>query len=451
MYRIARSVLSAFGRYVRRRPGGGPVGPLLRNCRILHVDYYDCRKYYVTECFTYLAGRALTELHLHCDVDSSEAPSSQDILDLSRVMQLVPATSPDLRVLIIRDPRQNPSHEQCKGLSVLLGKLKDVRQFMTCMSLDKMDISYLAAMPNLTQLSLALYSELEESPFRTLDLSTDPVPFRALETLTLDVKYPDFATGLISLLGSQRLQKLRLTSMMWQEESTMERCLAAIATQPYIRDLAIYVTQPPTSAFATPPRVESPVSSHGLMKLLALSQMQTFVLVAHDNARFETDLDDRMLTAMASAWPYLRSLTIVQGTWGPRGVTLPHARTTMSSLLALRDNCPHLSGLSISLDTTELNDKNVLHAAATNLGDVGTALIKLNIGSRSTPVSNHSVCAQVLEGLFPNLEEIHDGTSVSWDHESSDWQEVGTILRRMKSSREADLTMFDCDDEQTYE
>jgi hypothetical protein len=46
-------------------------------------------------------------------------------------------------------------------------------------------------------------------------------------------------------------------------------------------------------------------------------------------------------------------------------------------------------------------------------------------------VSNHSVAAQILHGLFPNLRNIHDGTSVAWDQQSSDWQEVGAILRKL--------------------
>ena len=442
-------MLAAFGNYVRRRQGGGPSGALFRNLRILSMDYSEHRagKYYVTECFPYIAGQLLSELHLRCDAETGGA-DHRDILDLSRVVRLLPATSPDLQHIIIRDLRQRQSHDGCAGLSYLLSRLKDVRQYVSAMTLTKGDIANLAAMPALTHLSIALHMELAESPFFNLDLET-PIPFNSLESLSLDVKHLELAIAFIRLLDPHCLTKLQLTTAAWHDESTMERCLVAIARHTNLRDLAIYISPPPAPRFEVLRRVECMLSKPTLMKLFTLPDIQSFVLAANDRARFETDIDDQTIAAMAMSWPHLRSLTIVQGDWAAHGVVLPPARTTVASLLALRDNCRDLHGLSISLDTSNFDDRNVLHAVATNAGDEGTALEKLNIGSRSTRVSNHSVCAQVLKGLFPNLTEIHDGSNVAWDKESSDWQEVGAILRRLSMPPRETSPMTVCGDDES--
>ena len=429
---------------MRRRPGNAPTGPLFQNLRVLHIEYYDSRKFYVTECFPYLAGSSLDQLHLQCNGDAVGA-HSHDFLDLSRVIQMLSMTSPKVQRISIQDNRERQNHEQCKGLSILLGRLKDIRQYASCMTIDKSDISNLAAMPNLTFLSAAFHMGLAESPFLSIDLSSVPIAFQFLETLVLNVRHVEFATGFIGAIDSQCLRKLRLTVAMWHDENTMERCLSAIARQSFLRDISITVSAPPIIGTAARPNVDCTMTKHGIMRLFSLSQIQTFCLNAHDDASFETDLDDNGIIAMATAWTGLRSLTIVQGSWAPQGVQLPPTRITMASLLALRDHCPNLVGISISLDTTNLDDIHLRAAACANRGDIGTSLRKLNIGARSTAVSNHSICAQVLKGLFPRLT-LHDGANVDWDQESSDWQEVGAILRKLKMPPGKTTWVIECSD-----
>lgn len=428
IYRVAWAALAAFGRYVRRRPGG-PVGPLCLNLRALHVEYYDRRKFYVTECFPYIAGRALQELHLHCDGDP-DGTTPGDILELSRVMPLLFSTSPNLQYISIRDTREHPNHDVCLGAGTLLGKLRHLRHFATSMTLEKQHIAYLAAMPKLTNLSLALFMNLAENPFLSNNLAISP-PFQALDTLVLDVKHLELATGCLKLLETPTLRKLGITTYMWQDDSTIERCFHAVAKQEFIRELTVCVASNAAGLLPTMAvQGQCNMNVRSISTLFSLSHLQSLSLHALDKARFETDLDDSGVIAMAEAWPQLHSLTIVQGSFAPRHMQLPPARTTMGSLLALRDHCPHLAGLSISLDTTDF-DIPVLEAACAQDQSAGAALRKLNIGTRSSPVSNHSVAAQILHGLFPNLRNIHDGTSVAWDQQSSDWQEVGAILRKL--------------------
>lgn len=433
LYRITWPTLAEFGKYVRRRPAGHPVGPLLRSLRVLHIDYYDHRKLYVTECFPYLAGRALLQLHLHCD-GGEDSTNPRDILELSRVLPLLPTTSPNLQYVSIRDTRDHPNQDVCPGLSTLLSRLRHLRHFSCSMTLEKQNLQPLSAMTGLTHLSLALHTNRTERPTLRLDASSpDFVPFRSLHTLILDVMDLDIATACISLIEPNMLRRLRLITPPNHDESALERCFAAAAKQKSLREFALSVIvrlQP-----NAPPALETDamINMRSIAMLFALAQLEIFSLNAFDNARFETDLDDSGVQAMANAWPELRSFTVVQGSWAPRGVHLAPARTTMRSLLALRDHCPHLAGLSISLDTSAF-DVPVLQAACA-AGAHGGALRKLNIGLRSTAVSNPSVAAQVIHGLFPNLRTVHDGTPVAWDEESSDWQEVAVILRKMTQSR----------------
>lgn len=381
---------------------------------------------------------------MHCDFSENGA-DAHDLLELSRVVCLLPATSPNLEHLSFRDTRERPKHEPCLGISVLLGKLRHLRHFTCSMTMEKQNLVHLAAMPNLSHMSIAMHTDLNQCPaLPTAPLSY--VPFRSLETMVLDVKFLEHATACVSALEAQTLRKFRLTTPMWQDEAVLEKCFKAISKQRHIRELTVCVVPRPSGFILQPtPNIqECGMSTHSISSLFALPKVQILSLNAEDNARFETDLDDTGIIAMANAWPNLRSLTIVQGSWAPRGVSLPHARTTMGSLLALRDHCPDLAGLSISLDTTSF-DKAILHAAYIS-GSLGTSLRKLNIGSRSTPVSNHSFAAQVLHGLFPNLRTIHDGESVAWDRQSTDWQEVSTILRKLTRTPSA-VTLDGVDDE----
>ncbi|KIP11406.1 hypothetical protein PHLGIDRAFT_114538 [Phlebiopsis gigantea 11061_1 CR5-6] len=296
--------------------------------------------------------------------------------------------------------------------------------------MEKQNLIHLAAMQNLKHMSIAIHAELSESP--ALPISPhDYVPFHNLETLMLDVSHLEHATSCLTVLEPQTLLRFRLAAPMWQDETALERCFKVLAKQRRLREISVCVSaRAPGFIFAAGQRIPTcTMSTHTIAKLFSLPDIQILSLSAGDRAQFETDLGDTGIRAMASAWPRLRSLTIVQGPPPPRGVQLPAAHTTMGSLLALRDGCPDLSGLSISLDTTTF-DHAILQAAVF-AGVGGTALRKLNIGARSTPVSNHTFAAQVLHGLFPNLHSIHDGESVAWDQQSSDWQEVGAILRKL--------------------
>ena len=298
--------------------------------------------------------------------------------------------------------------------------------------MEKQNLVHLAAMQNLQHMSIAIHVELSESP--ALPISPqDHLPFHKLETLMLDVSYLEHATSCLTVLEPQTLQRFRLVAPMWQDETVLERCFKALTKQRLLREISICVSARSNGFMFTPAHLvpTCTMSTHAISTLFSLPDIRMLSISANDHARFETDLGDTGIRAMASAWPHLRSLTVVQGPPPPRGVQLPAAQTTMGSLLALRDGCPDLSGLSISLDTTAF-DHAILQAAVLPVAGVGgAALRKLNIGARSTPVSNHSFAAQVLHGLFPNLRSIHDGESVAWDQQSSDWQEVGAILRKL--------------------
>ncbi|GJE84044.1 hypothetical protein PsYK624_001190 [Phanerochaete sordida] len=429
IYRVSWATLAAFARYVRRRPGG-PTGPLCLNLRALHVEYYDRRKLYVTECFPYIAGRALQELHSFCD-GGPDGTTPTDTLELSRVMPLLASTSPNLHYISLRDSREHANREPCSGVGTLLGKLQHLQHLATCLTLEKQQFIHLASMKKLKSLSIALHMLPTESPLPSEGLLNGP-GFQTLEALTLDVKHLELATGFLNLLESPSLHRLRITTAMWQSDATIERCFRAAAAQRNVRDLTLCVASAAPGPFAGALPAQCNLNARTIGLLFPLGALQTLSLHALDTARFETDLDDAGVAALAAAWPALRSLALVQGACAARGAPLPPARTTLAALLALRDHCPLLAGLSLSLDTSRF-DSGVLAAACAPAGGAGAALRKLNIGARSTPVSNHSVAAQVLHGLFPNLRSIHDGTSVAWDQETSDWQEVNAVLRRLFS------------------
>lgn len=312
---------------------------------------------------------------------------------------------------------------------MLLGKLQHLQHFTTCLTLEKQHILHLAAMKKLKHLSVSLHMEPSESPLPSAD-TLGGARFQALETLFLDVKHLELATGFLNLLESPSLHKLRVTTAMWHNDIAIERCFRAIAGQRGVTDLTLCVASAPSGPFPAGGADPCSINTRTIALLFALGGLQSLSLHALDHARFETDLDDGGVAALAHAWPALRSLALVQGAWAPRGTPLAPARTTMGALLALRDHCPHLAGLSLSLDTTRFPPA-VLTAACAPPPPGAAVLRKLNIGARSTPVSNHSVAAQVLHGLFPGLPSIHDGTSVAWDQQSSDWQEVNAILRRL--------------------
>lgn len=434
--RLAPTALSQLSQHVvsvqhKRR------APLLPNVNVLHFDYYErypglC----VANCFPHIAGRALVEIHLHCDEDMF--PEGLAPLSLSSVLPLITKVSPNVSYVTIWDSRNYPSTKHSTGISGLLIGLRGLQHFTCSLPVRNNDITALARQPKLTALSIALFMDRAEGPvLPTLLRPTSAPPFRCLHTLVLQVAQIYLATAFMAFPQTETLRKLRIATPMWYDETEMQNCFKAISQHRRLQELSIAVvsTRIPPVGLVPFGNGQCILSSATLALLFPLDDMRAFSLSAQDRALFETDLDDAGVEALARAWTQLRSLTIVQGSWCPRGVTLTPARTTMRSLVALREHCPRLAGLSIGLDTSTF-DNTTRQAAitgqdATVSDDATHALRKLNIDTRSTPVSNPSIAAQVLRGLFPQLHNIHDGSSVAWDQKRTDWQEVSSILRGM--------------------
>ncbi|KAF7797714.1 hypothetical protein EIP86_008914 [Pleurotus ostreatoroseus] len=409
--------------------------PLLPNLNVLHFDYYErypglC----VANCFPHIAGRALEEIHLHCDEDMF--PEGLAPLSLSSVLPQITKVSPNVSYVTIWDSRNYPSTKHSSGVSGLLMGLCGIQHFTCSLPVRNNDIAALARQPKLLSLSIALFMDRAEGPFLP-SLLRPASPFRCLHTLVLQVAQICLATSFMSFPQTETIRKLRIATPMWSDEKELENCFKAISRHRRLQELSIAVvsTRIPAAGHLPFGTSQCLLSSATLALLFPLDDMRSFSLSAQDRARFETDLDDAGVDAMARAWTQLRSLTIVQGSWCPRGLTLPPARTTMRALVALREHCPHLTGLSMGFDTSAF-DNATLQAAITGQtaaenGASPHALRKLNIDTRSTPVSNPSIAAQVLRGLFPQLHNIHDGSSVAWDQKRTDWQEVSSILRGM--------------------
>ncbi len=431
-YEISWNTLIRFSQHLRTRSYERAV-PFFRHLRTLSCDYHErFLPKWAADCFHHIAGRSLVELHLLCDEDTSTAYMMNQLVDLSRALPPLSASSPNMKYVSIRDTRPYPSNKPCSGTTSLLARLRHLRHFTNSLPLQNSDVIYLAGQSKLSYLHLTLLMQQSEGPKIPQDLRIS-TPFHFLGTLVLQVRHVDLATAFLNLLDSPPLKKLSITTAIWSDETEIRNCLEAISARPSLQDITLMVSG---SRFlsGTQPGGHCTISFRTIAVLFALGGVLSFRLTAEDRARFETDLDDIGVEAMSQAWPQLRNLSIVQGTYAPRGVVLPPVRTTMGAMLALRDHCHHLSGVSISLDTSSF-ETHVLQAACTG-GELGHSLRKLDIGARSSPVSNPSVAAQILHGLFPRLQNIHDGSSVAWDAHYSDWQEVGGILRKLISGSE---------------
>ena len=413
-------------------------GPFLPNLRVLHFDYYErYPSLWLADCFPHLAGRPLKEIHLHCDEDFG--PEILQLVDLSVVLPLVAVVSPNLKHVSIWDSRNHPTTHSSNGISGLLAGARSLQRFTSSLPIRKVDIGHLAVQPQLSCLSIVLLIENPEG--QLLIQGVDTPTFASLESLALHVANLNLATAFIKLLKYGKLRKLRISTPMWFEETELQDCFRTLAQHLTLQELAIAVVSRRGTVIPSLQGAQCIIHSSTIALLFGLPHLHSFSLSAQDRARFETDLDDAGVEAMAKAWRSLRSLSIVQGSWAPLGISLPPPRTTLKALLFLRDNCPRLSGLSIGLDTTSL-DLTVQQAAAFG-GDTGHSLRKLNIDSRSTPVSNPEITAMILHGLFPELNSIHDGSSMLWNEKWSDWQEVGSILRNLNGACVADSPEYD--------
>lgn len=422
-YKIAWSALTMLNQHVssaRCRPG-----PFLPNLRVLHFDFYDrFPALLLADCFPHIGGRSLTEIHLHCDDDAG--PEGMRLLDFTIVLPIMPAITPNLQHISVWDSRNYPANRPSTGISGLLEGLRTLHRFTCSLPLRNMDITSLARQPKLTSLSITLLMDSSEGPSLPPDVRAVP-SFRSLDTLILQVAHIVLATAFVGLLDPGTLRKLRIATPMWFDETDLQACFKTISYHRRLQELSIAVVSSRMPTGHIPFGAQCSVKTSTVALLFSLEELLAFSLSAQDRARFETDLDDAGVHAMAKAWPDLRSISIVQGSWCPTGMTLAPTRITMKALLALRDHCPHLCGLSIGLDTSSF-DLHVLQAAALG-GATGHALRKLNIDARSTPVSNPSIAAQILHGLFPQLHTIHDGGSMDWDQKQTDWQEVASYLR----------------------
>ena len=426
LYQLDWSALSALSRHLT---SARPASPFLPNVRVLHFEYYDnFPGFWVAECFTRIAGTSLTDVYLHCDSDVF--PETMRVTEFSVCLPRLVYNSPNVRCMSIVDTRTYTAIRYNVGLSGILAASRTLQHFACSTPVRSTDINLLARQPQLTSLSISLVIAEVENPVLSPDIRSLPA-FRLLENLSLQVTKLEVATAFIALIEHGKLTKLRIVTPMWSDEAELASCFKNISCHRSLQDLGITIYRPKHSLGLFMNGAPCTVKLSSLALLFGLHNLLTFSLSADEEARFETDLDDAGVEGIARAWRNLRSLSLVQGSWAPHGTTLIPTRITMKALLVLRTHCANLSGLSISLDTTEF-DPAVLQAAVLG-GDAGHALRKLNIDARSTPVSNPSIAAQILHGLFPNLDSIHDGNSVAWSDKRTDWQEVASILRSMDS------------------
>lgn len=426
VYEISWRTVSDFGHWLRRRPGDHVV-PLLNNLKVFHVDFYERGgRYQVSEGTPYVAGPALREMYWHCQADAYGF-GTDDVVDVTRAIGMVPVMSPELSMLGFFDERGHAKTDPNAGLSGALRKLAHLRSFSSTLSLHSSDVASLSRMSRLTQLSAGIYTD---EPILPPNPSPDTIPFGSLQSLKLSVKELSKATAFLNLLGDATiLRKFTLETSMSNSESAFEACFKAIARHKFLEEVAININSTPV--FTGPFITYGVINTAVLAILYELPEIRIFVVNALDSARFETNLDDASMQSLALKWPHLRKLTIVQGSASTRGLRVPFAKTTLVSLMHLRNHCPELSSLSISLDTRSYELEKLQARSAP--GGTGHALRRLNIGSRSTPVVNPELAASLLRGFFPNLVSVHDGSDVRWG-EASDWQEVSAVLRRLRTN-----------------
>ncbi|KAI0635077.1 hypothetical protein C8Q77DRAFT_675071 [Trametes polyzona] len=322
---------------------------------------------------------------------------------------------------------------ECKGavgsaLARFIGRMTTLERVSVSVRLSETCVAALAALPQLTNLTLVMDNETLETLAATKDANgAEPWVrgpwFDSLEDLSLQVS--EIGQGTMAFLGSIRSTSLRelllVTDTIQPDTQTVRDHLRVVARSAYRDSLSSLQLE----FSARRPEDVVPVLDvgHAAQPLFGHVRNLTTFIIRSDYLV----VDALALKDIASAWPVLEILALISY----RGHTNEDKWVTLEGLVPLAFQCPNLALLELHVDATEIPDE----ATIARLLPAGPSPSRLTcFWAFDSPILQPEPVASFLQRLFPLADEVayRGGAQYTLDCQwlfDSCWRKVQRLLR----------------------
>ncbi|KAJ7471654.1 hypothetical protein B0H11DRAFT_1365533 [Mycena galericulata] len=275
------------------------------------------------------------------------------------------------------------------SISALICKLPRLES-VDAPGLDERALAHISHLPDLTHLRLESFSGLHDL---FPQLGADYLAFPALTELTMPTM--EYATAFIGVLDSCPLARFLTFSGQDPPTSTVARnfyaSLATHCSHVSLRQLHISMDYGGNLSSDRFPlyRVDGDI----LNPLFAFANLEV-VSLTHPVG---FDIDDATASAMARAWPHIRSLLLTSESYAhiPSGVTL-------EGIYAFARPCPHLRSLGMTFDA-----RVVPNGIPQQEKDTVSQRTLRSLAVAASPMCNPDSVAKFLSEIFPKLKYLH--------------------------------------------
>ncbi|KAF7374130.1 hypothetical protein MSAN_00294300 [Mycena sanguinolenta] len=279
-----------------------------------------------------------------------------------------------------------------KNVSILSGEKQAVSVFLRSLkrvesvhvdSLDHGTLEHLSRLPTLTALSLNI-------PPTSLSPRLDPQPFTVLRKLHLGSSHISAITHFLKSCKEVPLRSIDFNVQICPttaESHEFYRALSASVLHSSLTEVHFAVGI--TDSDGNSPNLR--IHRESIRCLLVFTNLVTVNI----SSPVGIDLDDTTVADLARAWPHLEKLLLPS-----YGLCRSLPNTTLECLHSLATWCPHLAGLTITLDGTSAPTPP---SPPSGISHHALKLINVAHSRISTPIMP---VARFLSAIFPALKRI---------------------------------------------